>query len=47
MNIYGKKIALTDMCGMSISKVKEVVLVNGIPCFTELQNEMLSIILER
>lgn len=42
MNIYGKKFAITDMCGMSISKVKCVMLVNGIPCFTEMQNEMLT-----
>lgn len=47
MNIPGKKIAIADMCGMSMSKVKEVTPVNGISCFTELQNEMFGIILER
>lgn len=47
MNIHGKKIAIADMGGMSMSKVKEVMLVNGISCFTELQNEMFGIILER
>lgn len=50
MNTYGGKkfkIYITDMRGMSIFKVKEVIPVNGIPCFTELQNEILSIILER
>lgn len=50
MNTYGGKkfkIDVTDMCGVSIFKVKEAILVNGIPCFTELQNETLSIILER
>lgn len=36
MNIHGKKIATTDTCGMSISRVKEVMPVNGKHCITEL-----------
>lgn len=36
MNIHGKKIATTDTCGMSISKVKEVMPVNGEHCITEM-----------